>query len=72
MGDMVHNPDHYTQMKKTLGVEVIDIIEHTYNKDFLLGNALKYLLRAPYKGNKTQDLKKCIWYINRYLNREEG
>jgi hypothetical protein len=29
---------------------------------------LKYLLRADRKGNKEQDLKKALWYLQREIN----
>lgn len=62
--DVVNHPSHYTQYK---GFEVIEITEQL---DFLIGNAVKYLLRAGDKDPATekQDLQKAIWYINRKLN----
>lgn len=53
---------HYKQGK----VEVIDTIE-SYNLNFNLGNAVKYICRCNYKGAKVNDLKKAIWYIEREL-----
>ena len=47
-------------------VEVIDTIE-SYNLNFNLGNAVKYICRCNYKGAKVNDLKKAIWYIEREL-----
>ncbi len=58
--DMVNHPPHY-QGKK---FESIDIIED-FELGFHLGNAIKYILRAGKKGNKIQDLKKAIWYLER-------
>lgn len=58
---MIDHPDHYTK----LGVEVIDIIRYF---DFRTGNAVKYLLRAPFKGSHIDDLKKCLWYLDDLLN----
>ena len=40
--------------------------------DFLLGNAIKYIWRAPFNDNTTQDLQKAVWYINRYLQNVGG
>lgn len=54
---------HYKQGK----VEAIDLIE-SYNLNFNLGNAIKYIARCNYKGDKISDLNKAIWYINRELN----
>lgn len=61
--EMVNHPDHY----QGDNFEVIDIIED-YNLGFCLGNAIKYILRADKKGNRKQDLKKAIWYIQREVN----
>jgi translation elongation factor EF-Tu-like GTPase len=65
-GEMVNHPDHY-QGKK---MEVIDVIED-YDLGFSLGNAIKYILRADAKGNRKQDLKKAIWYIQREIDSED-
>lgn len=62
MGDAVDHPDHYNQHP----VEVIDVVEHL---NFCLGNAVKYVLRADFKGNPIQDLEKARWYINREIER---
>lgn len=64
--EMVNHPDHYKGKK----FEVIDIIED-YNLNFCLGNAIKYILRAGKKGNKSEDLKKAIWYIEREIKNAE-
>ena len=54
---------HYKQGK----VEAIDLIE-AYNLNFNLGNAVKYIARCNYKGDKISDRCNAIWYINRELN----
>jgi hypothetical protein len=61
MDDPVQHPRHYTYG----GIEVIDIIE-SYNLNFLLGNVIKYVLRAPFK-NGLEDYKKAQFYLNRYI-----
>ena len=58
MSDLVDHPEHYNKYKH----EVIELAEKF---DFCIGNAIKYLLRAPYKGNYLQDLKKALWYLER-------
>ena len=58
----VNHPSHYTQGE----YEVIDVIED-WNLGFHLSNALKYIARANHKGQKEEDLKKAIWYIQREL-----
>ena len=59
--DMVNHPPHYTAYE---GFEVIDI---TKQLDFLYGNAVKYILRAPHKSNEVEDIEKAIWYLNKKL-----
>ena len=61
LSDPVNRPSHYTRYE---GFEVIDI---TKQMDFLTGNAIKYILRAPFKENEKQDLEKAIWYLNKKL-----
>lgn len=63
MSDNVNNPSHYTQYKNG---QVIDITQHM---DFCLGNAVKYLMRAGYKGGPEkfeEDIRKALWYVKRY------
>ena len=61
--DPVNNPKHYAIAP---GVEAIDIIEASLTpeqfKGYLLGNFLKYRLRAGDKGNLQQDIDKSNWY----------
>jgi hypothetical protein len=66
--DKVNSPLHYSYGK----IEVIDFIMQTavlYRGDqaVLVGNTLKYLARAPLKGNMKQDLDKSFWYLKRLL-----
>ena len=70
--DEINHPAHYTAG----GIEVIDFLE-SWNFPFHLANAIKYICRAGRKDkNKTaEDLRKAIWYINRYidyLGKQEG
>ena len=65
--DMVNHPPHYKEHPS--GVECIQIAEHM---NFCIGSAVKYLWRHGLKDNKTQDLKKAIWYINREIDRLEA
>lgn len=57
------NPQHY----KAGSLQAIDCIE-AFKLNFLLGNALKYILRAGKKGDKSEDLQKAIWYLQRQLS----
>jgi len=60
--DPVNHPSHYTDGK----IEVIDYIEDkAFN--YHLGNAIKYISRAGKKDDAVTDLKKAVWYINRYI-----
>jgi len=58
--DMVNHPPHY----KTGGIETIDFIE-AKNLGYNLGNVVKYISRADYKGDRLENLKKAQWYMNR-------
>lgn len=50
------------------GIEVIDLIEDWgMGRGFRIGNAIKYVLRAPHKENYVTDLKKAYYYILREL-----
>lgn len=61
--DPVNHPTHYT----TGGIETIDFIE-AKKLNYNLGNVIKYLTRADYKGNKLEDLRKAQWYLTREIN----
>lgn len=65
INDEVNHPAHYLHG----GMETIDLIKHVtgaYPKEvvYQIGNAVKYLDRAPYKGHLKQDIEKAIWYLN--------
>jgi hypothetical protein len=66
VGDSVNSPSHYNK-----GIETIDYIE-SWNMGFNDGNVVKYVTRAKYKGKELEDLKKCLWYIEREIKRVEG
>jgi hypothetical protein len=61
--DPVNHPEHYTQYEH-------EVIELTERLDFCLGNAVKYILRAPFKGKEVEDLHKALWYLRRSLERD--
>lgn len=60
--DISNHPSHYTRGK----IEVIDFIEDQ-QLPYHLGNVIKYIARAGYKGDKLEDLKKARWYLDRYI-----
>jgi hypothetical protein len=61
--DPVNHPSHYTFGQ----IEVIEVIED-WNLDYHRGNAVKYIARAPHKGNELEDLQKAQWYLNRAID----
>ena len=54
--EQVDHPAHYGQYT----IEVIEIVR---KMSFDQGNLIKYLLRAPFKGNYYEDLQKASWYF---------
>ncbi len=60
--DPVKKPAHYNFGK----YEVIDVIED-WSLGYHLGNVVKYVARAPHKGEELQDLKKALWYLQRHI-----
>ena len=70
MADNVNHPSHYETGK----FECIDVMVETQGveatKDFCVCNALKYLYRHKRK-NGLEDIKKAIWYLNKFVELEE-
>lgn len=64
--DIVNHPPHYT----TGNIEVIDFIEDQ-KFGYHLGNVVKYLCRAPHKGDYLENLKKGKWYLDRLIEKTE-
>lgn len=63
-GDAVNHPAHYNMSP----IEVIDAIE-AWELGFNLGNAVKYIARAPHKEATLRDLEKARWYLEREIAR---
>lgn len=63
MSDNVNHPAHYTRWP----IEAIDLTER---KSFLIGNILKYALRAGVKAGSSyeEDMAKACWYARRYID----
>ena len=63
--DLVNSPAHYTSG----GIETIDFIKAKLTDEeftgYLKGNVIKYVTRADLKGNRSQDLAKAKWYLDR-------
>lgn len=59
----VNSPSHY----KIGGIECIDYIKAKLNNEmfigYCLGNSIKYISRALYKGKFNEDIKKAIVYL---------
>lgn len=69
ISDAVNHPSHYNAGD----IEVIDVIEDAgMGEHFCLGNAIKYILRAPHKGTKFEDMKKARWYLDRVIEKYEA
>jgi len=61
------NPDHY----KSGGIETIDFIQAKLSPEefagYCRGNMLKYLSRLGHKDEAAQEMRKAIWYGERWL-----
>lgn len=68
MTDPINHPPHYSAGGRN-GIECIQVTEHM---NFNMGNAVKYIWRADYKGEPIQDLRKALWYIEREIKRREA
>ena len=65
MNNAVEHPKHY----RLEGInEVLDVIRYALSEEeylgFLKGNVIKYVLRAPYKGELKQDWEKASYYAD--------
>jgi len=60
------NPDHY----KVGGIETIDYIQAKLTPEefvgYCRGNVLKYISRAGQKDDTVQEIRKAIWYLERW------
>jgi len=71
MSGKVNHPSHYNMGK----YECIDVMEDVFGDEavgnFCMLNAFKYLYRHKHKGG-VEDIKKAVWYLNKYLNFMDG
>lgn len=75
--DVVNAPKHYAWLGNALAeqvenvgdVEVFNVLMAAFNKDPLLWQVGKYLLRAGRKDDRQQDLKKARWYLDKAIER---
>lgn len=65
--DPVNHPEHY----ETNGIECIDAMVASQGKDavkeFCVCNAFKYIWRNKHKRSSVEDIKKAIWYLEKFL-----
>lgn len=63
----IDHPQHYGGADNPY--EVIKVIESWgLGYAFCVGNAIKYICRAPHKGTPEEDLDKAIWYVRRIVS----
>lgn len=70
VNDEINSPDHYTAGGIEC-IEIIAVIAKNYGNPFegyLIGSALKYIYRAPHKGQYLKDLKKARWFLDRLID----
>lgn len=65
--DPVNHPEHY----ETNGIECIDAMVASQGKDavkeFCVCNAFKYIWRNKHKKSSVEDIKKAVWYLEKFL-----
>ena len=63
MSDNVNHPPHYTQWP-------VEVIHLTERETFLIGNIIKYTLRAGAKDGAAygEDMAKARWYARRHVD----
>ena len=72
--EAVKHPKHYQGIN---GLEVFTVMENFIPKyensfdGYIAGNVLKYVLRAPSKGNMLEDLKKAKEHLDLLIERLE-
>lgn len=69
----VDHPKHYC-MGPLETIDIIDQVCAHYPGDeaVSVGCALKYLVRAPHKNGKLEDLRKARWYLDHVIQVVEG
>lgn len=73
--DVVNAPKHYSWLGNALAeqvenvgdVEVFHVLMAAFDKEPLLWQVGKYLLRAGRKDDRKQDLKKARWYLDKAI-----
>lgn len=60
-------PTHYQRYSP----EPITVVE-SWGFGYHLGNVIKYTVRAKHKGTELRDLRKALWYLERYVDVREA
>lgn len=69
--EAVNHPQHYGG--KDNPYEVVEVLEAWgLDKDFYLGNTIKYIVRCGKKDNEIQELEKAMWYLQRRIKCLKG
>lgn len=63
---MQHDPVNWPKHYQGNALQCIEVIED-FQLNFHLGNSVKYILRAEKKGDKIENLRKAIWYLEREI-----
>ena len=70
--DNMNHPEYY----ETNGIECFDAILASQGEDsakeFCICNAFKYIWRNKHKDSSVEDIKKAIWYLNKFVELSEG
>lgn len=70
--DLVNHPSHYTGRKVECLTCIEAVTEHMSGMDaFLAGQVIKYLYRCTDKGNKSLDLSKAKFYMDKLQKRNK-
>ena len=72
-------PKHYAWLGNALAeqvenvgdVEVFHVLMAAFDKEPLLWQVGKYLLRAGRKDDRNQDLEKARWYLNKAISQSD-
>lgn len=69
--DAVNHPNHYGGENNHTRLLSLSRQWDT-GEGSVIGNAIKYIMRAEHKGNELEDLKKSRWYLNRRIKQLEA
>lgn len=65
--DQVNHPPHYAGKVETIDYILQVTADYPGQEAALVANVLKYVSRAPRKGDKVKDLQKAQWYLNKLV-----